>query len=534
MRAAEMVQGSLHVQRREDGTGVSRPSAHAQGEEDSDRSIDQPPRTPPPSVPAEAPGGTVQAPASARGQAAKRSPPSRKRHAQTPDRMRLRGLEDSLAETDGPDDSLNISMLSSSMTSVSAAPTSALMLTMGKMRKKEGHGIMAKESPVNCWIEDNFLVVSAEGDQRAEKWDLGQCKVVPPHKLDRIKLQMTSSTGLRELSLHAHSKLEAQQWLRTIVSRQEIIRVQSECHAVLKRVQDVHDRKQRQLSHQIEILSRSCEVWEDECDGLTRKIDQLEEEVSHLRSTCQDLTSNHDTCVAQKQALEEEVREAQIRVAAHAAHEEENREEANAQVEAVLEQCQELQRQLNARQSKEEPIPEADYFQEVQGGLQRAADMADALESQLQECSNRAQLSMAHQLQTIQVQELAGLVAQNASSISANPRSVAVVQDGDVGGFCKIPLQEFDLMKQRLLKQQRRLDDLADLDASVRHECQETMMVLEEMRAKRAAAASPFLIAMPLTGMHPLVFGPLTGDRTRILGEGSNQSESQRSGPFSF
>ena len=519
MRAAEMVQGSLHVQRREDGIGVSRPSAHAQGEEDSDRSIDQPPRTPPPSVPAQAPVGT--APASARSQAAKRSPPSRKRHAQTPDRMRLRGLEDSLAETDGPDDSLNISMLSSSMTSVSAAPTSALMLTMGKMRKKEGHGIMAKESPVNCWIEDNFLVVSLEGDQLAEKWDLGQCKVVPPHKLDRIKLQMTSSsggssTGLRELSLHAHSKLEAQQWLRTIVSHQEIIRVQSECHAVLKLVQDVHDRKQRQLSHQIEILSRSCEVWEDECAGLTCKIDQLEEEVSNLRSTCQNLTSKHGICVAQKQALEEEVREAQIRVAAHAAHEEENREEANAQVEAVLEQCQELQRQLNARQSAEELIPEADYFQEVQGGLQRAADMADAIESQLQECSNRAQLSMAHQLQTIQVQELAGLIAQNASSISANARAVAVVQDGDVGGFCKIPLQEFDLMKQRLLEQQRRLDELADLDASVRHECQETMMVLEEMRAKRAAAASPFSHDMPLPGMHPLVFGPLTGDKARI------------------
>ena len=146
------------------------------------------------------------------------------------------------------------------MASASAA-TSSLMLTMGKMKKKEGHGIMAKERPVDCWIEDNFFKIKGEDDTEAESWDLGLCKVVPPHKLDRIKLQKTSSTaGLRELSLHANSKLEAQQWLRTLVSRQEIMRVQSECNAILKRAQEAHERKTRQQHHQIEILSRTSEA----------------------------------------------------------------------------------------------------------------------------------------------------------------------------------------------------------------------------------------------------------------------------------
>ena len=153
-----------------------------------------------------------------------------------------------------------------------------------------------------------------------------------------------TATGLLEVSLHAPSKLEAQQWLRTIVSRQEIIRVQAECHAVLKKVQDVHERKLRQFSHQIEILTRSCEVWEEECADLALKVGQLESEASQLRSACQDMTSRHDECQKQNQVLEEEVREAQIKAAAFAAHEEENREEANAEVEAVLEECQELQR----------------------------------------------------------------------------------------------------------------------------------------------------------------------------------------------
>lgn len=181
-----MIQGSLHVQRREDTQAqVARTRA-----QQKDPDLDKPPRTPPPSAPAQAPGSAIQGPASAEG---KCSPSLRKRH--TPHRTsQLRGLEDSLTESEGLDSSLDISMLSSSMTSVSAAPTSALMLTMGKMRKKDGHGIMAKESPVNCWIEGNFFVVKAEGDQQPERWDLGGCKVVPPRKLDRIKLQTTSSS----------------------------------------------------------------------------------------------------------------------------------------------------------------------------------------------------------------------------------------------------------------------------------------------------------------------------------------------------
>lgn len=305
---------------------------------------------------------------------------------------------------------------------------------------------------------------------------------------------------MRELSLHANSKLEAQQWLRTIVSRQEIIRVQSECHAVLKRMQDMHDRKQRQHSHQLEILSRSCEVWEDQCARLTDKVDQLEKEASCLRSDCQDLTSKHNICLAQKLALEEEVREAQIKVAAHAAHEEENREEANAQVEAVLQECQELQRQLNVRQRAEAMMPGTEYFDILRGGLEKATDIADALELQLENLTNRAQLGMAQsarQLQTIKVQELAGLIADNSVSISENARAVAVMQEGAARGFCNIPVQEFDLMQKRLLEQQSCLDEVAGQDASIRRKCQETLMVLQEMQAKRASSASPFVLNMP-------------------------------------
>jgi hypothetical protein len=187
------VQGSLHVQRREDAYASQlRDRVDAGDADDRSSDLDQPPQTPPPSIP-------TLIPASIGGvRSARRSPPSRRKHEHTPDRaLQLGALEDSLVESDGPDNSLNlsISMLSSSMTSASAAPTSALMLTMGKMKKKEGHGIMAKESPVNCWIEDNFFVLKGEGDDQADRWDLGQCKVVPPHRLDRIKLQMTSSTG---------------------------------------------------------------------------------------------------------------------------------------------------------------------------------------------------------------------------------------------------------------------------------------------------------------------------------------------------
>ena len=171
-----------------------------------------------------------------------------------------RGLEDSLA-SDGPgsfEASLHISMLSPSMANTSAMGVSGLMITMGKMLKKEGHGLMAKERPVECWIEENCFKVKGEGDAMAEAWDLAQCTVVPPHKLDRLKLRMLSGkSGLRELSLHAHSKLEAQQWLRALVARQEIIRVQTECNGILTRAQEAHEQKQRQLSQQIEILTRS-------------------------------------------------------------------------------------------------------------------------------------------------------------------------------------------------------------------------------------------------------------------------------------
>ena len=138
----------------------------------------------------------------------------------------------------------------------------------------------------------------------AESWDLAHCKVVPPHKLDRIKLRSLATNsgtkGLRELSLHAQSTFEAQQWLRTIVSRQEIIRVQNECSAILKRVQDVQERKNRQLCHQIEILTHTSETQHDTLEGLRLEITQWQSKYNDMRM-------KYENALQQAQALEEEV-----------------------------------------------------------------------------------------------------------------------------------------------------------------------------------------------------------------------------------
>jgi len=278
---------------------------------------------------------------------------------------------------------------------------------------------------------------------------------------------------------------------------------QAECHAVLKKVQDVHERKVRQLSHRIEILSRSCEVWEEECAELALKVGQLESEASQLRSASQDLTSRYDASQKQNQVLEEEVREAQIKAAAFAAHEEENREEANAQVEAVLEECQELQRKLNARNSSETLArPQASYFEAVDSGLQTTTDVVETLETLLLECGDRAHKSAAHSASQLQaMRDLAGLVADNTASISANARAVTVMQGDVERSFCKIPVKEFDLMQSRLNDQQRQLDELAETDESVRRECLETIMVLQELQAK--SGTSPFILA-PTSVQHEI------------------------------
>ena len=199
------------------------------------------------------------------------------------------------------------------------------------------------------------------------------------------------------------------------------------------------------------------------------------------------------TATKKMQVLEEEVREAQIKAAAFAAHEEENREEANAEVEAVLEECQELQRKLNARNSEEALAPQASYFEAVDSGLQRATDVVEALETQLLECSDRAHKNASHSANQLQaMRDLTDMVVNNKASISANARAVAVMQEDAERSFCKIPVKEFDLMQSRMNDQQRRLDELAETDESVRRECLETIMVLQELQAK--TDTSPFVL----------------------------------------
>lgn len=401
------------------------------------------------------------------------TPPWQRTYTPSADRaIRTRSplLADSLLslEKDGlGDDSLNLSMLSSSMASASSASTSALMLTMGKMKKKEGHGIMAKERPVDCWLEDNVLKVKGEDDPHAESWDLAICKVVPPNKLDRIKLQITSNTsGLRELRLHAHTRLEAQQWLRTIVSKQESLLVQTECTAILKRMQETHERKHRQLTHQIELLTRSSEVWEEECDHISRKMQEVCAETAAWQVRYQDLSSKFDRSEVKNHTLEEEVRVAQVSAAARVEDIEseidEVREEANTQMEEVL---QKLQHTVNQ-------LPPGDYCEALNELVQEVTDQLELLEKHLHDCltgQHLWHLEFARQHKTV-------------TELAASVQAVIVNAEGDVAGFCRIPLQEFDAMQKRIKEQQHRLDDLADMDAAVRQECLDTILVLQTLQ----------------------------------------------------
>lgn len=267
---------------------------------------------------------------------------------ETPPRARLQGLEDSLvlmspelralSPASGAhehSESLHLSVRSS----LGSSATSALMITMGKLRKKQGHGLLATLRSVDCWLEDNFLKVKGDDDAVAESWDLEMCHIDPPHKLDRIKMRMatnTSGTGFRELNLYANSKDEAQQWLRTIVARQEVIHVQNECNTLLKRAQEVHDRTQHQQALQIEFLNRSAETlqeaWEGKCIALTEKVDALSAELSQWSMKYDDLEETRQGEIRQLQEKVEHL-EQDARLAHERAREKE--EEAEVKLEEV-------------------------------------------------------------------------------------------------------------------------------------------------------------------------------------------------------
>ena len=406
MASTQAVQGSIYV--------------HPRGEADD---VSSRPSTPPlPRVHA-APTRSTGALATASG---------RRFTVGTPDVAR--GLDSSL-DSNGlgsGDETLELSRLGSSLGSSmgsGSVAANALMLTMGKLKKKEGHGMKAKLRTADCWIEDNLFKVRCEGDAEIETWDLGQCKVVPPQKLDRIKLQMTSGCqGLRELNLHGSSRLEAQMWLRAIVARQEVMRVQNDCSAILKRKQEAHDRIQRQLSHQIEIITHTSEAWEGECSSLLQKVEKLQLEVSRLQSTYADLHSKHEKSERQAQALEEEVRVQQVTAAARAEQVEvqleEARDEANAQVEVLLQECQELQQKIKG-------LPPDGYLESVEDGLDLVLDMADDIEAQLTECIS------CQRWQNLE----AARRQQKMDELSATVQTVLLNHEGDVEGFCRIPLQ---------------------------------------------------------------------------------------------
>ena len=213
------------------------------------------------------------------------------------------------------------------------------MITMGKLRKKQGHGLLATLRSVDCWLEDNFLKVKGDDDAVAESWDLEMCHIDPPHKLDRIKMRMattTSGTGFRELNLYANSKDEAQQWLRTIVARQEVIHVQNECNMLLKRAQEAHDRTQHQQALQIEFLNRSAETlqeaWEGKCIALTEKVDALSAELSQWSMKYDELEETRQGEIRQLQEKVEHL-EQNARLAHERAREKE--EEAEVKLEEV-------------------------------------------------------------------------------------------------------------------------------------------------------------------------------------------------------
>ena len=418
MASTQAVQGSIYV--------------HPRGESDD---VSSRPSTPPlPRIHGHAaptPGATRSSGPPTRSYGSLASASGRRFTAGTPDVARR--LADSSLDSNGlgsGDETLELSMLAASIGSGSVAAMNALMLTMGKLKKKEGHGMKAKLRPADCWIEDNLFKVRCEGDAEIETWDLGQCKVVPPHKLDRIKLQMTSSgsQGLRELNLHGSSRLEAQMWLRAIVARQEVMRVQNDCSAILKRMQEAHDRIQRQLSHQIEIIMHASEAWEEECGSLSQKVEKLQLEVSRWQSTYADLHFKHEKSERQAQALEEEVRVQQVTAAARAeqveAQMEEAREEANAQVEVLLQECQELQQKIKS-------LPPDGYLESVEVGLDLVLDMAANIEAQLAECISGKRWQ---NLEAVRQQ-------QKMDELRATVQAVLLNHEGDVEGFCRIPLQ---------------------------------------------------------------------------------------------
>ena len=267
---------------------------------------------------------------------------------ETPPRARLQGLEDSLvlmspelralspaSGAQEHSESLHLSVRAS----LGSSATSALMITMGKLRKKQGHGLLATLRSVDCWLEDNFLKVKGDDDAVAESWDLEICHIDPPHKLDRIKMRIatkTSGTGFRELNLYANSKDEAQQWLRSIVARQEVIYVQNKCNAQLKQAQEVHDRTQHQQALQIEFLNRSAETlqeaWEGKCIALTEKVDALSAELSQWSMKYDDL---EETRQREIRLLQEKIEH--LEQGARLAHERarEKEEEAEVKLEEV-------------------------------------------------------------------------------------------------------------------------------------------------------------------------------------------------------
>ena len=120
--------------------------------------------------------------------------------------------------------------------------------------------------------------------------------------------------------------------------------------------------------------------------------------------------------------------------------------------------------------------------------VQAAICSVDMLESQLQACllhhTSRGQETnledTSRERRTTQTtpheRRSTGLVVGIEGEAESAPTSKAMVNlMGDVAGFCRIPVAEFDLLHTRCTQQSDCLSQLAEADATVRRECEATL-----------------------------------------------------------
>lgn len=113
----------------------------------------------------------------------------------------------------------------------------------------------------------------------------------------------------------------------------------------------------------------------------------------------------------------------------------------------------------------------------------------DMLESQLQAClwhhTTRGQETnlkgTSRECRTTpQERRPTGLVLGIQGDAESAPTSKAMVNlMGDVAGFCRIPVAEFDLLHTRCTQQGECLSQMAEADATVRRECEATLTRLQ-------------------------------------------------------